>query len=383
LLLLALMLGAFACLGRGRNFAAGAFLATAAAIKAFPIMALGYLVYRRMWTASAATIAVLAGWLLIAPLPFRTPAQALDNLVVWSRGMLFTYNSDGIAQRPIRSYSYKNQSIMALAQRLLRDVPADGESVLSRRARQPGSGVRPAKGLLIGDPSADLLSLLKPHSQRADAGHAQTREAAAAMFIAGIAGTGDTSVGAAPRWNETDPSTRAALRDAWRVNLVDLDFRTVMVITLASILAICAFVVAVLPPANHRSRQTDGIEYALVILLTVMFSPLSFNYAYVWLIYPTTLALHLALSAAPGSRWRWLKIAWITTVVLIPGFALPMPLVAQAYGNLFVPALLLVIGLGLVLYRQGHREPLQDATSVGRRTQLHQNATPSAVSLAP
>jgi hypothetical protein len=383
LLLLALMLGAFACLRRGRHFAAGAFLATAAAIKAFPIMALGYLVYRRMWTASAATVAVLAGWLLIAPLPFRTPAQALDDVVVWSQGMLFTYNSDGIAQRPIRSYSYKNQSIMALAQRLLRDVPADGESILSRRARQAGSGVRPAKGLLIGDPSVDLLSLLKPHSQHADAGRAQTREAASAMFIAGIAGTGDTSVGAPPRWNETDASTRAALRDAWRVNLVDLDFRTVMVITLASILAICAFVVVVLPPANRRTRQTDAIEYALVILLTVVFSPLSFNYAYVWLIYPTTLALHLALSAAPGSRWRWLKIAWITTVVLIPGLAVPKPLVAQAYGNLFVPALLLVIGLGVILYRQGHREPLQAATSVGRRTHLDQNATPSAVSLAP
>ena len=134
LLLLALLLGAFACLRRGRHVAAGALVATAAAIKAFPILALGYLVYRRMWTASATTVAVLAAWLLIAPLPFRTPAQALDDVIVWSQGMIFTYNSYGIAQRPIRSYSYKNQSIMALAHRLLRDVPADGEAVLSGRA---------------------------------------------------------------------------------------------------------------------------------------------------------------------------------------------------------------------------------------------------------
>ena len=59
LLLLALLLGAFACLQSGRNVAAGALVATAAAIKAFPILALGYLLYRRMWTASATTIAVL------------------------------------------------------------------------------------------------------------------------------------------------------------------------------------------------------------------------------------------------------------------------------------------------------------------------------------
>ena len=142
LLLLALLLGAFACLQRGAPVWAGVLVATAAAIKAFPIMALGYLIYRRMWAASAATVVVLAAWLLIAPLPFRTPAQAVDDVVVWSKGMLFTYNSYGIAQRPFRSYSYKNQSIMALAHRLLRDVPADGEAVLSRRAKEASS--RPA-----------------------------------------------------------------------------------------------------------------------------------------------------------------------------------------------------------------------------------------------
>ena len=89
-----------------------------------------------MWRASFATVAALAVWLLIVPLPFRTPAQAVDDLAVWSRGMLFTYNSHGIAQRPYRSYSYKNQSIMALAHRLLRDVPADGEKVLSQHVAE-------------------------------------------------------------------------------------------------------------------------------------------------------------------------------------------------------------------------------------------------------
>ena len=99
LLLLALLLGAFACLSLGRPVGAGTLLATATAIKAFPILVIGYLIYRRMWTASVTTVAVLAAWLLIAPLPFRTSAQAVDDLVVWSQGMLFTYNTHGIAQR--------------------------------------------------------------------------------------------------------------------------------------------------------------------------------------------------------------------------------------------------------------------------------------------
>ncbi len=76
------------------------------------------------------TLAALAAWLLIVPLPFRTPSQAVRDVKVWAGGMLFTYNAKGIAQRPFRSYSYKNQSIMALAHRFLRDVPADGEAVL-------------------------------------------------------------------------------------------------------------------------------------------------------------------------------------------------------------------------------------------------------------
>jgi hypothetical protein len=128
-----------------------------------------------------------------------------------------------------------------------------------------------------------------------------------------------------------------------------LNFRVVTVITVAAMLVLCIFVAAVMPSRNRQTPQTAAIEFALVTLLTVMFSPLSFNYAYVWLIYPITLGLQLVMSEAPTAPWHKLKIAWIATVILIPALAIPMPLVAQAYGNLFVPALLLVIGLGLIL----------------------------------
>ena len=349
LLLLALLLGSFACLRLGRPISAGAFLATAAAIKAFPILVLGYLIYRRMWTASTATMAVLAAWLLLAPLPFRTPAQAVDDLVVWSQGMLFTYNANGIAQRPFRSYSYKNQSIMALAHRLLRDLPADGESVLSRRAKPVGP--RPLKGLPPIDPSTDLLTFLKPHSTADIDKRASTGAVSAASPSVGRPGNMEQT----SRWEDSLQGAEPALRAAWRVNVAELSFRTVTVITLAAMLGLSLFVAAVLPPKNRRSAQTDALEFALVTLLTVMFSPLSFNYAYVWLIYPTTLGLYLVISESPAASWHRLKVTWITAVILIPALAIPMPLLAQAYGNLFVPALLLVFGLGMTLYSAGRR----------------------------
>jgi hypothetical protein len=72
--------------------------------------------------------------------------------------MLFTYNAKGIAQRPFRSYSYKNQSIMALTHRFLRDVPADGEKVLSRRT--DNFRKERARMGLHADGSIDLTTIL-------------------------------------------------------------------------------------------------------------------------------------------------------------------------------------------------------------------------------
>ena len=100
LLLLCLMLGAFACLRGGRPWSAGALVGLAAGIKAFPVLALGYLVYRRQWKATAATVVTLAALLLVLPMPFRGPAKAWGDLVVWTKGMVLKYDEGQIAQRP-------------------------------------------------------------------------------------------------------------------------------------------------------------------------------------------------------------------------------------------------------------------------------------------
>jgi len=391
LLLLALLLGAFACLRLKSQVGAGTLVATAAAIKAFPILVLAYLVYRRMWIASATTVAVLAAWLLIAPLPFRSPDRVIDDLVVWSRGMIFTYNSYGIAQRPFRSYSYKNQSIMAIAHRLLRDVPADGESVLSQKSRAGLGGPLAAKGLPSVDPSTDLLAFLKPHQRSRTSPTRAALETSARLARLGAtlatvnpnaattaAGPDDQS----PRWDDILQGAEPALRSAWRINLVSLNFRTVTLITALAVLAICLFVAAVLPPANRRTSETDSLEFALVTLLTTIFSPLSFNYAYVWLLYPTTLALHHVLSEPRGAWRHRLKVAWISGVLLIPAFAIPLPQFAQAYGNLFVPALLLVLGLGVILSATGRRLP--EPSDVSSTHAIHgELAALPAVAVAP
>jgi hypothetical protein len=263
-------------------------------------------------------------WLLVVPLPFRTPAQAVEDLARWSRGMIFTYNAKGIAQRPFRSFSYKNQSIMAMAHRLLRDVPADGEKVLSEHLERRLAG-RPQPGMLA-DGSIDLAAMLTAPPRTAG-------------------------------WDDHFAEVQPALAQAWRVNLVSLDFPVVTGLTLIAMSALSLFVVVVWPPRDRRTSQTDAIEFAHVTLLIVMFSPLSFNYAFVWLIYPFTVALHLVLNHPASGRWRKLEIAWMASTFLFPALAVVMPLYAQAYGNLFLPALLLVIGLGVKLRTITRQEP--------------------------
>src|SRR5262249_4419512 len=135
-----------------------------------------------------------------------------------------------------------------------------------------------------------------------------------------------------PRWDDALQGAEPALRAAWKVNLVNLDFRAVTAVTLVGMLGLCLFVAAVLPVEDRRTRETDALEFALVTLLTVIFSPLSFNYAYVWLLYPTTLAVSVVMSERSDAPRHRLKVAWLAAVLLIPALAIPMPQLAQACG---------------------------------------------------
>src|SRR5205823_3130621 len=125
IVLLACLLGCFACLRNKREWGAGALVAFAAACKAFPIMALGYLIYRRHWKATFSTLVCLALFLLVVPAPVRGFHRNLEDLSTWTQGMLLKYDAGTIAQRPDLSFRWKNQSLIATANRMLRPVPAD------------------------------------------------------------------------------------------------------------------------------------------------------------------------------------------------------------------------------------------------------------------
>ena len=123
LLLLAFMLAAFACLRTGKQWTAGALVALATAIKAFPVLTIGYLLYRRYWKAALSTFVFLIVLVVVVPFPFRGMERNLEDLQTWIAGMV-RYDADSISQRERRGFSWSNHSLVAVAHRLLRPINA-------------------------------------------------------------------------------------------------------------------------------------------------------------------------------------------------------------------------------------------------------------------
>jgi hypothetical protein len=263
LVLLALMLGAFVALRAKHEIIAGALIAVAAAIKAFPIIAIVYLVYRRYWTAAASLVVTLVFLVLILPAPFRGFGGAWRDIEKWSTGML-RYSEASVGQRPMRSYTWKNQSLVGVSNRLLRHVDADAASA--------------------------------PHQ---------------------------------PIY----------------VNFGDLEFAVVNVIVMGTALALGMFFILVMPGRGMRTAETDGIEFALLLLLMLMVTPLSFGYFYSWLMLPFAVVAQRVL-CGQGSAILW----WCVPALALLALGLLFPREAQLYGNTFFATLLLFAGLSIELW---------------------------------
>jgi len=259
LVLLALMLGAFLSLRYGHDIIAGALVALAVAIKAFPVLAIFYFVYRRYWTAAISLVIALVGLLFLLPIPFRGWDQTLNDARDWQRGML-RYEQGGIAQRPERGYTWKNQSIFGLANRLLRRVNVDEE-----------------------------------------------------------------------------PSPPAY------ANVADLNFKTVNIVIIASALLMGFSFVVAMP--RQRAPEGDAREFAALLILILIFTPLAFGYLFVWLMFPLALLIKRSLEVSASLIWLLIALALLTATGVAPRLA-------QIYGSLSFASLMLYLALAIDLRRE-------------------------------
>jgi hypothetical protein len=180
---------------------------------------------------------------------------------------MLKYSDVTVGQRPMRSYTWKNQSLIGVSNRLLRHVDADAASA--------------------------------PHQ---------------------------------PVY----------------VNFADLSFPVVNAIIITVAVALGFLFIAVMPPRDMRTAETDAIEFALLLLLMLMVTPLSFGYFYSWLM-PAFAVITHRLGGKDAVVLRW-------TLPALALFALgiPFPRAAQLYGNTFFATVLLFIGMsiGLLSFRR-------------------------------
>jgi hypothetical protein len=132
--LLVLMLLGFHALRGNWPALAGVAFALAAAIKAFPVVVIVYLLYHRAWAAVIAMILGVLVCLLVLPATLRGWDRNLDDLDAWAAGMLFRQGEEGLGQRPEQSLSWQNQSLFGVGHRLLRHVDAD---ILNEKPHTP------------------------------------------------------------------------------------------------------------------------------------------------------------------------------------------------------------------------------------------------------
>jgi hypothetical protein len=93
-----------------------------------------------------------------------------------------------------------------------------------------------------------------------------------------------------------------------------------------------------------RNGGSDPIEFALLLLLMLIVTPLSFGYFYSWLMLPFAVVTQRVITGKhSGILW------WSLPALALLGLGLIFPRGAQLYGNTFFATLLLFIGLSIEL----------------------------------
>jgi hypothetical protein len=137
--LLCLVLGGLMLTRAGRGWAGGALFAAAAAVKAFPVVVIVYLIYRRYWTAAISMVVFGVAFFVLVPGAVRGFDRTFGELKTWADGMLFRQGEDGHGQRPQQSVGWRNQSVFGVCARLVGTGAANAEEVVNDPTTPPVS----------------------------------------------------------------------------------------------------------------------------------------------------------------------------------------------------------------------------------------------------
>ncbi len=144
------------------------------------------------------------------------------------------------------------------------------------------------------------------------------------------------------------------------VNIADLSFPSVSCTALALALGLCAACVLFWPPQKLRTTATDAVEFAMLLVLITMFSPISWFYYGVWLLYPFAVVGNFIASLPQRLRSQKIAIAGLAATLLLLNAVFPFLGSIRAIGLPFFGYLLLLIELAFILRR------IESTDDVGR-----------------
>ncbi len=144
------------------------------------------------------------------------------------------------------------------------------------------------------------------------------------------------------------------------VNVADLSFQSVSGIALALALGLCVACVVFWPPQKLRTSATDAVEFAMLLVPITMFSPISWFYYGVWLLYPFAVVDNFIASLPQRLRSRTIAFAGLAATLLLLNAVFPFLGSIRAVGLPFFGYLLLLIQLAFILRR------IESTDDVGR-----------------
>ncbi len=146
------------------------------------------------------------------------------------------------------------------------------------------------------------------------------------------------------------------------VNILNLTYNQANLVLAAAAGLIGLGFVAVLPSERRRTAASDGAEYALLIALMTIASPLARAYYFVWLLFPfTALCDRAALDPDPGVRRRtgWLIAAALALFTI--GVAIASPHWGPALGNMFWATAIIIATLVWLMRREMGPTPVKQS----------------------
>jgi hypothetical protein len=157
-----------------------------------------------------------------------------------------------------------------------------------------------------------------------------------------------------------------------QINLLNLDKRTADEVFLATAILIGLCFIALLPTNGRRTSRSDAAEWAILLLLMVIASPVNRSYYFVWMLFPyTVLARWLASEPNRNAAVRIAIATGFSLLLLVAGINVIQPRYPQAAGNFFWAAMVVILILAVRLRRAALPVPSgQSQTTVMAQRQI-------------